>query len=103
MVVRIARIGGLSTLDYPRNLSPYKDWGTKETRLVLRDDKVFLKVTLLMKDWKVPLERDGVTVDTNIGEEVVGKDNMYVRVPNRSEDPRHYKGLAEGLQKKYKR
>ena len=44
MTVRIVSVGELSILGYPRNLKEYMGWKMKEARLVIRDDKAFLKV-----------------------------------------------------------
>ncbi|QKR00339.1 IS200/IS605 family element transposase accessory protein TnpB [Metallosphaera tengchongensis] len=103
MVVRITGVGELPILGYPRNLSEYKDWEVKEARLVLKDGKAYLKVSFL-KDWKEPGAKDGVAVDINMAELVVGKDDeKYVRIPTRLDDAHHYKSLAESLQKKYEK
>ncbi|MCY0860059.1 MAG: hypothetical protein OWQ54_06465 [Sulfolobaceae archaeon] len=81
MVVRIAGVGESQIVGYPRNLQEYKDWEIREARLVLRDGKVYLKVSLL-KSWKEPEVNDGVAVDVNMAEVVVGKDDeKYVRIP----------------------
>ncbi|MCY0860794.1 MAG: RNA-guided endonuclease TnpB family protein [Sulfolobaceae archaeon] len=103
MVVRITGVGELKILGYPRNLSEYKDWEIREARLVLKDRKAFLKVSFL-KEWKEPDVKDGVAVDINMAEVVVGKDDkQYVRIPTRLEDAHHYKSLAESLQKRYEK
>ncbi|QKR00690.1 IS200/IS605 family element transposase accessory protein TnpB [Metallosphaera tengchongensis] len=103
MVVRIAGVGELLIEGYPRDLPEYKDWEVKEARLVLKDGKAYLKVTLL-KDWKEPEVKDGVAVDINMAELVVGKDDeKYVRITTRLDDAHHYKSLAESLQKKYEK
>ncbi|TRM75539.1 hypothetical protein DJ528_09275 [Sulfolobus sp. B5] len=97
MVVRIVGVGELKILSYPRNLFEYKDWEIKEARLLLKEGKAYLKVTPL-KEWKVPEAKDGVAVDINMAEVVLGKDDkQYVRIPTRLEDAHHYKSLAEGF------
>ncbi|QKR00370.1 hypothetical protein GWK48_08290 [Metallosphaera tengchongensis] len=101
--MRIARVGVLLILGYPRNFSGYKDWEVREARLLLRDGKVFLKVSFL-KGWKEPEVKEGLAVDVNMAEVVVGKDDeKCFRIPTRLEDAHHYKSLAESLQKKYEK
>jgi IS605 OrfB family transposase len=102
MTVRIASVGVLPILGYPRNLKEYLSWRMKEARLVIRDDKAFLKVV-----FEKPIEekvepKSSVAVDINMSEIVVGKDDThYVRIPTRLEEVHHWKSLAENLQKKY--
>ncbi|QKR00292.1 hypothetical protein GWK48_07810 [Metallosphaera tengchongensis] len=66
--------------------------------MLLKDGKRFLKVTL-QKSWKKPEAKDGVAVDANMAEVVVGKDDRYFRVPIRQDHAHYYKSLAEDLQK----
>ncbi|WP_343043978.1 hypothetical protein [Metallosphaera tengchongensis] len=73
ITVRIARVGELPIEGYPRNLPEYKGWEMREARLDLRDGKAFLKVSFL-KDWEEPEAKDGVAVDINMADVVVGKD-----------------------------
>jgi len=102
MTVRIASVGELPILGYPRNLKDYMSWKMKEARLVIRDDKAFLKVV-----FEKPIEekvepKSSVAIDINMCEIVVGKDDThYVRIPTRLEEVHHWKSLAENLQKKY--
>jgi len=44
MNVRIASVGELRILGYPRNLKDYMSWKVKEARLVRKDSKAFLEV-----------------------------------------------------------
>jgi len=46
MTVRIASVGELSIMGYPRNLKEYAKWRMRESRLVIKDGKAFLKVVL---------------------------------------------------------
>ena len=46
MTVRIAGVGELPILGYPRNLKDYMSWEMKEARLVIGNNKAFLKVVL---------------------------------------------------------
>ena len=75
MTVRIASVGDLQILGYPRNLGEYANWRMKEARLVVRGDKAFLKVV-----FEKPLEKvevkESVAVDINMSEIVVGKDDI---------------------------
>ncbi|TRM85715.1 hypothetical protein DJ529_12665 [Sulfolobus sp. C3] len=65
----------------------------REARLLLKEGKAYLTVTLL-KEWKEPEAKDGVAIDINMAEVVVGKDDeQYVRIPTRLEDAHHYKSL----------
>ncbi|AGJ64077.1 RNA-guided endonuclease TnpB family protein [Saccharolobus islandicus] len=103
MTVRIASVGELQILGYPRNLKEYLSWRMREARLVVRGDKAFLKVV-----FEKPLEkvepRGSIAVDINMSEIVVGKDDIqYVRIPTRLHEVHHWKSLAENLQRKYPR
>jgi len=103
MTVRITSVGELPILGYPRNLKDYLSWGMKEARLVIKDGKAFLKVV-----FEKPLDnvepKESITVDINMAEVVVGKDDKhYVRIPTRLDEVHHWKSLAENLQKKYPR
>jgi len=103
MSVRIASVGELPILGYPRNLREYMSWRMKEARLVIKDGKAFLKVV-----FEKPLDsvepKESIAVDINMAEVVVGKDDKhYVRIPTRLEEVHHWKSLAENLQKKYPR
>ncbi|PSN94218.1 transposase [Candidatus Marsarchaeota G2 archaeon ECH_B_2] len=101
--VRIASVGELPILGYPRNLKEYMSWRMKESRLVIRDGKAFLKVV-----FEKPLDsvepKESIAVDINIAEIVAGSDDKhYVRIPTRLEEVHHWKSLAENLQRKYPR
>ena len=102
MTVRIASVGVLPILGYPRNLKEYLSWRMKEARLVIRNDKAFLKVV-----FEKPIEekvepKESIAIDINMSEIVVGKDDThYVRIPTRLHEVHHWKSSAENLQKKY--
>jgi len=102
MNVRIASVGVLPILGYPRYLKDYMSWKMKEARLVIRDDKAFLKVV-----FEKPIEekvepKESIAVDINMAEVVVGKDDThYVRIPTRLKQVHHWKSLAENILKKY--
>jgi len=103
MTVRIASVGELPILGYPRNLKEYLSWRMKEARLVVRDDKAFLKVVFEKGEEKVE-PKESIAVDINMAEIVVGKDDAhYVRIPTRLHEVHHWKSLAESLQRKYPR
>jgi len=103
MIVRIASIGELPILGYPRNLKDYMSWKMKEARLVIKGGKAFLKVVFEKKKEKVE-PKGSIAVDINMGEIVVGKDDThYVRIPTRLHEVHHWKSLAENLQRKYPR
>ena len=103
MTVRIASIGELPILGYPRNLKEYLSWKMKEARLVIRNDKAFLKVVFEKEEEKVK-PKESVAVDINMAEVVVGKDDEhYVRISTRLHEVHHWKSLAKNLQKKYPR
>ncbi|MEM0374474.1 MAG: RNA-guided endonuclease TnpB family protein [Ignisphaera sp.] len=101
MNVKVADVGELPILGYPRNLSFYNDWRMKEARLIVRGEKAFLKVVFEKPKEKV--EPNGsVAVDINMNEIVVGKeDTCYVRISTRLHEVHHWKSLAERLQRKY--
>jgi len=102
MIVRIASVGELSILGYPRNLKEYMSWRMREARLVIRNDKVFLKVVFEKPREENVEPKSSVAVDINMAEVVVGKDDEhYVRIPTRLYEVHHWKSLAERLQKKY--
>ncbi|MFP3346701.1 MAG: RNA-guided endonuclease TnpB family protein [Sulfolobaceae archaeon] len=103
MNVRIASIGELPILGYPRNLKEYMGWRMREARLVIKDGKAFLKVVFEKEEEKVE-PKESVAVDINMVEVVVGKDDKnYVRIPTRLDEVHHWKSLAERLQRKYPR
>jgi IS605 OrfB family transposase len=104
MTVRITSAGELPILGYPRYLKDYMSWKMKEARLVIRDDKAFLKVV-----FEKPIEekvepKESIAVDINMSEIMVGKDDKnYVRISTRLDEVHHWKSLAESLQRKYPR
>jgi putative transposase len=101
MTVRIAGVGELPILGYPRNLKEYLGWKMKEARLVIKGGKAFLKV-VFEKEEKIVEPKESIAVDINMAEVVVGKDDInYVRIPTRLDEVHHWKSLAESLQKKY--
>jgi putative transposase len=101
MIVRIASVGELPILGYPRNLREYMSWRMKEARLVVGDGKAFLKVVFEKKEGKVE-PKESIAVDINMADVVVGRDDEhYVRIPTRLEEVHHWKSLAENLQRKY--
>ncbi len=103
MTVRIAGVGELPILGYPRNLKDYLSWRMREARLVVKDGKTFLKV-VFEKPFEKVEPKESIAVDINMSEIVVGKDDKhYVRIPTRLEEVHHWKSLAENLQKKYLR
>jgi hypothetical protein len=103
MIVRIASVGDLQILGYPRNLREYMSWKMREARLVIRNDKAFLKV-VFEKPRESVEPKESIAVDVNMSEIVVGKDDEhYVRIPTRLHEVHHWKSLAENLQKKYPR
>jgi len=103
MTVRIASVGELPILGYPRNLKDYLSWRMREARLTVKDGKAFLKVVFEKEEESVEA-KESVAVDINMSEIVVGKDDEhYVRIPTRLEEVHHWKSLAENLQKKYPR
>jgi transposase, IS605 OrfB family, central region len=103
MTVRIAGVGELPILGYPRNLKDYLSWRMREARLTVKGDKAFLKVVFENGEEKVE-PKESIAVDINMAEVVVGKDDThYVRIPTRLEEVHHWKSLAESLQKKYPR
>jgi IS605 OrfB family transposase len=94
MIIRIAGVGELSILGYPRNLKEYMSWRMRE---------VFLKVVFEKGEENVEL-KESIAVDINMNEVVVGKDDEhYVRISTRLYEVHHWKSLAENLQKKYPR
>jgi IS605 OrfB family transposase len=103
MIVRIASVGELPILGYPRNLKDYMSWKMREARLVIKDGKAFLKVVFEKKKEKVE-PKESIAVDINMAEVVVGKDDEhYVRIPTRLDEVHHWKSLAERFQRKYPR
>ncbi|MQL56196.1 RNA-guided endonuclease TnpB family protein [Acidianus ambivalens] len=104
MTVRIASVGELQILGYPRNLKEYLSWKMKEARLVIKGGKAFLKVVFDNEEEGKVEPRGSIAVDINMAEVVVGKDDKhYVRIPTRLEEVHHWKSLAESLQRKYPR
>jgi transposase, IS605 OrfB family, central region len=103
MIIRIASVGELPILGYPRNLKDYMSWRMREARLTVKDGKAFLKVVFEKEEESVE-PKESIAVDINMSEIVVGKDDKnYVRIPTRLEEVHHWKSLAENLQRKYPR
>jgi len=88
----------------PKNFKDYMSWRMKESRLVVKDGKAFLKVVFEKpREDNVELKKS-IAVDVNMSEIVVGKDDInYVRIPTRLHEVYHWKCLAENLQRKYPR
>jgi IS605 OrfB family transposase len=104
MTVRIASVGELPILGYPRNLKEYMSWRMREARLVIKSGKAFLKVVFEKPREESVKPKESIAVDVNMSEIVVGKDDEhYVRIPTRLHEVHHWKSLAENLQKKYPR
>jgi putative transposase len=103
MTVRITGVGELPILGYPRNLKEYLGWKMKDSRLVIKGGKAFLKVVFEKEEENVEA-KESVAVDINMAEVVVGKDDRhYVRIPTRLDEVHHWKSLAESIQRRYSR
>ena len=68
--VKIA--GELQILGHPRNIKDYLSWKMRESRLIVKDGKAFLKVVFEKSEEKVE-PRGSVAVYINVAE-IVGKD-----------------------------
>jgi IS605 OrfB family transposase len=101
MLVKISKIGEFKILGYPRNYKEYLSWNMKESRLVFRNGKAFLKI--VFEKFMQKIEPKGsIAVDINMQNITVGKDNKnYVNIPTRINEIHRYKSLAEMLQRKY--
>jgi len=64
MIVRIASVGELSILGYPRNLKEYI-WMMRESRLVIKGGRAFLKVVFEKGEESVE-PRSSIAVDINM-------------------------------------
>ena len=101
MVVRISKLGEFKILGYPRNIKEYLSWKMKEARQVIRNGKVFLKITFEKFFQKIE-PKDSIAVDINMQNITVGKDeNNFVRINTRINEIHRYESLAERLQIKY--
>ena len=101
MLVKISKIGEFKILGYPRNYKEYLSWEMKESRLVFRNGKVFLKITFEKLMQKIE-PKGSIAVNINMKTIVIGKDNNnYVNIPTRINEIHHYKSLVEMLQRKY--
>jgi hypothetical protein len=81
MNVMISSVGVLPILGYPRNLKDCMSWRMREARLVIRNDKAFLKVVFEKEEENVE-PKESIAVDVSMSEIVVGKDDEhYVRIP----------------------
>jgi IS605 OrfB family transposase len=101
MFVKISKVGEFKIIGYPRNLKEYLSWKMKESRLVFRNGKAFLKITFEKLMQKIE-PKGSIAVDINMKSIVVGKDdNNYVKIPSRINEIHRYKSLAEYLQRKY--
>jgi hypothetical protein len=63
MIVRIASVGELPILGYPRNLKEYMSWRMREARLVIKDGKAFLKVEKGEENVEL---KESIAVDVNM-------------------------------------
>jgi hypothetical protein len=63
MTVRIASVGELPILGYPRNLKDYLSWRMREARLVIKDGKAFLKVEKGEENVEL---KESIAVDVNM-------------------------------------
>jgi uncharacterized protein YifE (UPF0438 family) len=101
MLVKISKIGEFKILGYPRNYKEYLSWNMKESRLVFRNGKAFLKI--VFEKFMQKIEPKGsIAVDINMQNITVGKDNKnYVNIHTRINEIHRYKSLAEMLQRKY--
>jgi len=101
MIVKISKLGEFKILGYPRNIKEYLSWKMKEARQVIRNGKVFLKITFEKFFQKIE-PKDSIAVDINMQNITVGKDeNNFVRINTRINEIHRYKSLAENLQIKY--
>ena len=74
----------------------------RESRLVIKDGKAFLKVVFEEEEEEKVEAKESITVDINTAEVVVGKDDEhYVRISTRLGEVQHWKSLAESSQRKY--
>jgi len=101
MFIKISKVGEFKILGYPRNYKEYLSWKMKESRLVFRNGKAFLKI--VFEKFLQKIEPKGsIAVDINMQNITVGKDeNNYVKINTRINEIHHYKSLAESLQIKY--
>jgi IS605 OrfB family transposase len=101
MLVKISKVGEFKILGYPRNYKEYLSWNMKESRLVFRNGKAFLKI--VFEEFAQKIEPKGsIAVDINMKAIVIGKDDKnYVSIPTRISEIHHYKSLAENLHRKY--
>ena len=68
--VKIA--GELQILGHPRNIKDYLSWKMRESRLIVKDGKAFLKVVFEKSEEKVE-PKSSVAVYINVAE-IVGED-----------------------------
>jgi len=101
MIVKISKLGEFKILGYPRNIKEYLSWKMKEARQVIRNGKVFLKITFEKFFQKIE-PKDSIAVDINMQNITVGKDeNNFVKINTSINEIHRYKSLAERLQIKY--
>jgi hypothetical protein len=75
----------------------------KESRLVFRNGKAFLKIVFEKFAQKIE-PKGSIAVDINMKAIVIGKDDKnYVSIPTRISEIHHYKSLAENLHRKYQK
>ena len=86
---------------WPRNLWFYRGWELREARLVYRDGRLLLHVTVRRR-WERPKPSPrALAVDVNERMVVAGDGSTTVRVPTRIEDAMRLVGHAERLQARY--
>jgi IS605 OrfB family transposase len=101
MFIKISKVGEFKILGYPRNYKEYLSWKMKESRLVFRNGKAFLKIVFEKFAQKIE-PKESIAVDINMQNITVGKDeNNFVKINTRINEIHHYKLLAESLQIKY--
>jgi putative transposase len=101
MFIKISKVGEFKILGYPRNYKEYLSWKMKESRLVFRNGKAFLKIIFEKFAQKIE-PKESIAVDINMQNITVGKDeNNFVKINSRINEIHHYKLLAESLQIKY--
>jgi len=92
---------GVRVRGWPRNLGFYRGWEQREARLVYRDGRLSLHVTV-RRPWRRPGQSPrALAVDVNERAVVAGDGTGFLRLPTRVGDALRLVEHAERLQAKY--
>jgi len=101
MVVKITSLGEIKLIGYPSNIEEYSDWSIREARLIVRNNGVFLHVSVKKNTNEPTPSLNAIAVDINEREIVYGFPSKIARDKTRVEDCIKIKKHINHLQEKY--